>query len=49
MKIEEVCKECGEVHHLPTYDNICHIVKKANQRRRWLKQEVTWLNAWSVK
>lgn len=23
MKTEVVCKECKEVHHLPTYDNIC--------------------------
>lgn len=28
MKIEEVCKESGEVHHLPTYDNICQYCQK---------------------
>lgn len=28
MKTEVVCKECKEVHHLPTYDNICQHCQK---------------------
>lgn len=28
MKTEVVCKECKEVHHLPTYDNICQYCQK---------------------
>ncbi|AWN67097.1 hypothetical protein LL14B4_12895 (plasmid) [Lactococcus lactis subsp. lactis] len=49
MKTEVVCKECKEVHHLPTYDNICQYCQQGKPNDEMSETKGHVPNVWSAK